>query len=155
MADTLWAVDFWPVGFWADGFWTNQGAPEPTPVVQPTGGFFFGFDRHLHLERLRKREEEELAEQRRQIQDETDRQIAELLHAQEAKDAERAELKRLQALADQYAGTKQPVSRRVAAALLKANEERTRNALEQMRREIERMLEEEELVVLQLLLNED
>jgi hypothetical protein len=39
--------------------------------------------------------------------------------------------------------------------MLKAYEERTRNALEQMRRELERMADEEEMAVIQALLLDD
>lgn len=155
MADTIWATDLWPAGFWADGLWTNEGAPDPpdpTPVVETfSGGFFFGFDHHLARRRRREREEEEARTEAQAIQDQLDREIALLLRQQEAKDEQRRELERLQALADQYAGTKQPVPRRVSTALLKAYEERSRNALEQLQREVERMLEEEELALMIIL----
>jgi hypothetical protein len=123
------------------------------PAVQDTasGGFFFGFDHHLAERRRRKKYEEELREEEAQIQAELDREIARLLHEQEALDAERADLARVQALADKYAGTKQPVPRSIAASLLKAQEERSRNSLLQLQREMERMLEEEEIAVILLL----
>jgi hypothetical protein len=117
------------------------------PVVQQDagGGFYFGFDRIRYEREKRKREQEELDAETQAIQDSTDREIAKLLREQEAKDAERAELTRLQTLADKYAGQamKQGVSRKVAAAILKANEEKTASSLLAMQRQIEQMLEEE------------
>jgi hypothetical protein len=117
------------------------------PVVQQDagGGFYFGFDRIRHEREKRKREQEELEAETQAIQDSTDREIAKLLREQEAKDAQRAELTRLQTLADKYAGQamKQGVSRKVAAAILKANEEKTASSLLAMQRQIEQMIEEE------------
>ena len=134
-------------------------APPPVVVIDTpnTGGYGFFNEYDAYRRRRRKREEEERQAriESDEIQAALDREIAMLLREQEAKDAERAELERIQALADKFSGTKQPVSRRVSAALLKAYEERTRNALEQLAREIERMLEEEEMAVLQILLNDD
>lgn len=146
-----WAAIWAPV--WAPVWTQTAPEPEPTPATQPSGGFFFGFDRHLAERRRREREEEEARTEAEAIQAELDRQIALELRKQEARDAERADLGRLQALADRYAGTKQPVTRRVSAALLKAQEERTRNALEQLEREVERMLDEEGIAVM-LILNQ-
>jgi len=117
------------------------------PVVQQDagGGFYFGFDRIQYERKKRKREQEELEAAVESIPNETDKQIAQLLHEQESKDAERAELKRLQSLADKYAGRamKEGVSRKAAAAILKANEERTASSLLAMQRQIEQMFEDE------------
>jgi hypothetical protein len=117
------------------------------PVVQQEsgGGFYFGFDRIRYEREKRKREQEELEAETQAIQDSTDREIAKLLREQEARDAERAELTRLQTLADRFAGQamKAGVSRKVSAAILKANEERTVSSLQAMQRQIEQMLEEE------------
>lgn len=130
-------------------------APASSDIV--LGGFFYDFERHRAKRRKRIEEEEEAEREAQSIQDKLDREIADLLRVQEAKDAERAELARIQALADKYAGTliSQGVTRRAAAAVLKAQEERTRNALEQMQRELDRMYEEEELAVIHLLLNDE
>jgi hypothetical protein len=125
---------------------------EAPPASQASGGFFFGFDRHLAERRRRKEREEELKREADEIQAELDREIARLLHEQEARDAERADLARIQALADRYAGTKQPVPRKIAASLLKAQEERTRNSLLQLQREMQQMFEEEEAAVIAVLM---
>jgi hypothetical protein len=142
--------------------WKEVWAPVWASVWRQTseppassGGFFFGFDRHLAERRRRKEEEEKRRREESDIQADMDREIARLLHEQEARDAERADLARVQALADKYAGTKQPVSRRVAASLLKAQEERTINALEQLQREVARMFEEEEAAVVAALMLDD
>ncbi len=115
------------------------------PVQEGGGGFYFGFDRIQHERKRRKREQEELEAETQKIQDDTDREIAKLLREQEAKDAERAEYARLQTLADKYAGQamKAGVPRKVAAAILKANEDKTVSSLQAMQRQIEQSLEEE------------
>lgn len=135
---------------WVAGNLIASGADS---AEQPSGGYFNDFDAHASRRRKRKREEEERLEEAQQIQAELDREIARLLHEQEAKDAERADLQRLQSIADRYVGTRQPVTKRVSTALLKAYEERSRNALEQFHREMERMLEEDEIAVM-LILNQ-
>lgn len=140
--------------------WTLT-APSPTPTPSPappgpvSGGFFFGFDRYRSERDRRRREQEEREREAEAIEDETTRQIAELLRAQEAKDAKRADLERLQALADRYAGEPLGLPARTRAALYNAYETRTLNALEQMQREIERMLEEEEAAISAILMLDD
>lgn len=149
----LWILN---LGFAASGA-DAPPTPTPTPDATVTGGyaFFNDYDAYRQRSSRRKRDERKTQAEVEEIQAELDRNIAQLLHAQEARDAERDELQRIQALADRFAGTRQSVSRRVAASLLKAQEERTRNALQQLSREIERMIEEEEVAVIQLLLNDD
>lgn len=135
------------------------------PIDQPCGGWEHGREpRHRfydeyehHRQRVAKRRHEEMERRREQerIEDEQSREIARLLADQESKDAEREDLKRIQAMADAYAGTRQDIPRSLAATLLKAQEERSRNALEQLSREIERLFEEEEMALLLLLLSDD
>lgn len=120
-----------------------------------SGGFWTWAERH-RIERQRKRRREREIEQETQdIADAQAREIARLLRVQEEKDAERAELARLQKLADQYSGKALGLPRQVSAALINAYEARSRNALEQLRREVERMLEEEEMALVMLLLNDE
>ena len=137
--------------FSPSGVLSDASAPE-IEAVQSSGGyaFYLAFEQHQERRRRRKRREEELRLE--EIQAETDREIAKLLHEQEAIDDERADLARIQALADEYAGTRQPVPRNIAASLLKAQEERTRNALEQLQREMDRLLEEESVAIATTLL---
>jgi hypothetical protein len=111
------------------------------------GGFWHAYDHVAHERRRRKREEEERAAEAQQIQDDLDRQIAQLMREQEAKDADKADLQRLQKLADAHAGKKLGLPKKVSDALINAYEARTRNALEQLRREIEQAETEELLAV--------
>lgn len=122
--------------------------------AQFSGGFGLAFE--AHRTRRHRRKEREQQEQREvdEIQAELDREIARLLYEQQAKDADRDDLARIQKMADQYAGTRQAVPRNIAAALLKAQEERSRNALEQLQREMERMLQDEEIAALLVILNQ-
>ena len=131
-------------------------APQP-PQQDTSGGwaFFFRYEREREERRRKRREQEEREEEARRIEDETTREIAKLLRAQEARDAERAELERLQALADTFAGQPLGLPARTRAALLRASERRTVNALQQMQREIERMFEEEEATALAMLMMDD
>jgi len=130
-------------------------APQP-PQQDASGGwaFFFRYERARDERRRRRREQEEREEEAKRIEDETTRQIALLMREQEARDAERAELERLQALADRFSGEPLGLPASARAAILRASERRTLNALQQMRRELERMLEEEEAIGLLMIENE-
>lgn len=125
-----------------------------TALDQNTGGFYYDFDRHREARRRRKRREEEARREADEIQAELDREIARELRKQDAIDADRADLARIQKLADEYAGTRQAVPRAIAATLIKAQEERSRNALEQLQREMERLAEEEDVAALLIILNQ-
>lgn len=118
-----------------------------------SGGFFYDID---HFRSRKRAERDRLARHESDTAqlEQMEREIAELLRDQERKDIERDELRRIQRLADDYSGRNLGLPRRVSASLLKAYEERSRNALEQLQRELDRMLEEEE-VALMLLLNDD
>jgi PASTA domain len=131
----------------------SLGDAPVAPVAQPSGGFFYDID---HFRSRKRAERDRLARHESDTAhlQQVEREIAELLRDQERKDIERDELSRIQRLADDYSGRNLGLPRRVSASLLKAYEERSRNALEQLQRELERMLEEEE-VALMLLLNDD
>lgn len=121
--------------------------------TQSSGGFWPDYELVQRQRRKRRREIEEAEAETQRLQDDTDREIAQLLHAQEQKDADRADLTRLQKLADQYATTAPSELPKLARiAILNANDARTRNALEQMQRVIEQSLLEEELAIQQVLL---
>jgi hypothetical protein len=124
-------------------------------VDTPTGGFFLGFDHALAKSQRRKKELEDLAAAQQSIEDEQAREIAELLRAQEEKDAERDDMARLQALADTYARKGTQVPRPMLAAVMKASEERTTSSLQQMRRQAERMMEEEEMAMILTMMLDD
>lgn len=141
--------------------WTQvPPSPTPSPAPAPTvtgGGFFYAAEMHRLQRRRRLEEERRREEEADEIQAKLDREIAKLLREQEERDAERRDLERIQALADEYAGraSREGVPRSVTAAILRAQEERTFNALQQMQREIDRMFEEEEAHISALLLLDD
>lgn len=130
----------------------------PEPQVEETqgaGGLWLDWER-IYSERRRKRKElEDEKREQEAIEDAIDRELAELLRKQAEKDAERADLERLQRLADQYAGKKLDLPKPVRVAILNAQDARTRNSLEQMRRVIEQAQLEEELAVLMVVLESD
>ena len=127
-------------------------------VAQDASGgwaFFFRYEQAREARRRKKRELEEMEEAQKAIEDKQSREIAELLRIQEEKDAERSDLERVQQLADRFASDPVKVPTRVRTAIYQAHEQRTRNALERMQREIERMYEEEEAALLAALMMDD
>ncbi len=138
------------VDFTVSGLLTGTGGEQNSGGY----GFYNDFDFYNERRRRRKKREQEALEEAQQIQAVLDREIAQLLHEQEAKDAEREDLKRIQSLADKYAGTLQKVPRAISATLLKAQEERSKNALEQLTREMEQMIEAEDMTAILMLLNQ-
>lgn len=128
----------------------------PQPVSGVGGGLFYHYDEHRRRARREIEEIEERERDTREIQDELDRQIADLLRAQERQDARRAETARLQRLADLF--TRRPLNLppHVLESIERAAERRTYATLQRMQREILRMHQEEEAAVMAaLMLDED
>ena len=135
----------------------STAPPEPPPVVieeQPSGGYAYFNDLEASRQRriARQRREKERADHEREIQEELDRQLARALYEQERKDAERADLERIQSLADRLMRQRTELPRPILAAVMKAHEERTFNALQQLERVVAQTLEEEEAAIAALLL---
>jgi hypothetical protein len=124
------------------------------PVTeQPSSGGWWPDYEHARRQREKRRREIEEAEADAQlVKDELDRQIYLAMRKREAEEAEAADLARLQQLADQYAGKPIDAPKKVQLAIWNAQDARSRNALEQMRREIEQMLEMEQLAIQQIVL---
>lgn len=125
------------------------------PSDEVTGGgepFWYQAERHrIERERARRRQRE-IEEETRDIEEAQAREIARLLRIQEERDAQRAELHRLQKLADEYAGKRLGLPRDVSAALINAQVERTYSSLMQLQRLMVQAMEEEEAMVVALLL---
>lgn len=122
---------------------------------EAAGGFWYWAERH-RIERERaKRRKREIEDETRDIEEAQAREIARLLRQQEEIDAKRAELDRLQRLADRYAAESLPLAPSAAFALTAAQQKRTENALLHLQREIAQMLEEEEAMVIALLMLDD
>lgn len=155
MADTVWATGFWPAGFWAEDFWASGDAPPPTPSPSPpspSGGWVFHYEMALARRRKRKREIEEAQAESERIEDETTRQIAALMRKQERRDEEREYFERLKNLAREYREAALPP--RVSDALQIALQRETMSALRALDKELRRVLEEEEMAVLLMMLND-
>lgn len=140
--------------------WTPSTFSPSGPIVipdQPSGGWepLHHFEAARKRRDVRKERERQRQEDAREIQEELDRQIAKTLYEQEQKDAERDDLERIQRLADSLMVQKTDLHRPILAAAMKAHEERTVNALQQLERVISQTLEEEELALLMLLLMDD
>ena len=126
-------------------------------VSEVTGGGYI-YDFRDASERLRRRKKriEEMQESEQEAKDAVDREIARLLHDQEMKAAETAELSRLKSLVDKYADHLkiEAEAQRVNDAFFKVKENLTIASFERLAREIERAQEEEEYSVLLLLLDD-
>lgn len=119
---------------------------------QPTGGWLFlnSYEAELQRKRARARRRKELEEESEQIQDAIDRQIAQLLRVQEAKDEKREDLKRLERLAKEHADLEaaKAYSAAVGAAYAAALEKGTTSALSRLERELKKARDEEEFMAL-------
>jgi hypothetical protein len=131
--------------------------PQP-PVVTPEvtgGGFWPAYERYRATRIRKKREQEELEEEARALQDKVDREIALLLRAAEAEQARKAELDRLQALVKAHSNAQLELSDRAKIAYVRALTQANFSAMEALERELQRQLDEEEITALMILLNED
>lgn len=126
-----------------------------TPQETFSSGFFYWYELERQRARKRRRELEEAEEEAREIQDALDREIAQRLQKLEREEAERQEFKRLADLAARYVAqqAQDEFSDRVLKAVIRANATQSAAALAQLRFEIERQLEEEEMALL-LILNQ-
>lgn len=117
-------------------------------ATQSSGGWEFLYTYELHLKRRREEElkRQELEEETERIEAKLDREIAQLLREQEAKDAKRADLERLKSLAKQNADIESArrYSERVAEALARAIEENSLKAAARLDKELKRALAEEQ-----------
>jgi len=163
-------IAFTPSGTLADGgnaligattiTFTVTGALSGTGGQQASGGspsyaYYNDLDAARQRRLARQRRERERESDEQAIQDEISRKVAKAIYAQERIDAERADLSRIQTLADSLMRQRTELPRPVLAAVMKAHEERTHNSLAQLDRLVAQMLEEEEAVVAALLLLED
>jgi hypothetical protein len=123
-------------------------------AVEATGGwlsFINTYEQQLVRRRAERKKQQQLEEETEQIPDDTDRQIAQLLREQEAKDARRAELERLSELVEQNASVEaaRQYSEKVGTAYARALTQGNYSALEALERELRKAREEEEALLLQ------
>jgi hypothetical protein len=131
----------------------------PEPVVVPpsaaeesSGGWAFhnAYDLELRRRRKRKKEQEELEAETERIEDELDRNIAQLMREQEAIDAKREDLNRLKELAQKHADLEaaRQYSERVATAFARALAQGNFSAMEALDRELQRARDDEDLMTM-------
>jgi hypothetical protein len=126
------------------------------PVVvesNPGGWAFFTRYEQERDARRRKRQEQLEAEEAIQELPPVEKEIATFLHKQERIDESKQELKRLKALVDEYREIPNLTSKAQEAAE-RARIRGLRSDLAKFDKELRRMLEEEEMAVLMLLLND-
>ena len=111
-----------------------------------TGGFWYAYDLARDRYKKRLKELDELEEQAKEIADETDREIAQFLHADQRQEVEAEERKRLQELARNYSDSQASnlLGERVAKAMARASVQGNFSAVEAFMREVERAREEED-----------
>jgi hypothetical protein len=119
------------------------------------GGFLYAYELEQSRRRKKRREQEDLEEDAEALKDQMDREIALLLRKQEAEDERRAELDRLQRLVRDHSRNALELSDRAKIAYVRALTQANFSAMEALDRELQRMLEEEEITALMILLNED
>lgn len=166
MADTVWATGLWPEGFWAEGLWASGDAPpEPEPEAEESATpgrsrrrrsnelhWAHYYDRRLAQARKRKREIEQ-AQAELATQDEVTQEIAKILHKQERVTETRDHFAQLKSLVKDYKPSEGD-SPRIAEAIAKAQARETMSAYRQLDKELKRMMEDEEVAVLMLLIND-
>lgn len=125
---------------------------EPVTEDRPAGGWLFlnTYESELQRRRARARLRKKLEEETERIEDEIDRQIAQLLRVQEAKDDKREELARLKELARTNADLEaaRRYSEAVGAAYAAAIAKGTLEALAKLDRELKKATEEEHAALL-------
>lgn len=129
---------------------------QPVDDSQPSGGWGFWAlaESHRRERERRKRRLEEIEREELEIQDQQDREIARLLKVQQEADERRTELERLQSLVDRYARDErlaQQLPERVTESMQRAEQQRSREALLALQRELSLMIEEEEALAMLLL----
>lgn len=138
----------------------NTGYAYQSDVVateQPSGGwlhFLNTYEQQLQRRRKRHEQRKELEEETEQIQDATDKEIAQLLRRQEAKDDKREDLARLASIAKANADLESArrYSASVASALEKALANESRRALIALDNELKKAKQEEEFLALAMLM---
>lgn len=130
--------------------------PEPPPAEVYTGGFFHAFERQRERRRKRQRELDEAEEEAQKLKDAVDREIAELLQAQERKAEFEQNIARLKRIVGEFADreAEAAMSERVRKALTRAQVQESVSAYLSLQRELERQLEEEEFAILMILATE-
>ena len=119
---------------------------------QPAGGWLFlnEYEAELIRRRARDRRLRELEEETERIEDKIDREIAQLLRVQEAKDEKREDFARLAKLAKDHADIEaaRQYGDRVARAFARAIAQGNYSSLEALDRELKRARDEEEQFLL-------
>jgi hypothetical protein len=126
----------------------------PATDTDGAGGWAFFFKYEAERERRRKKRLEQIeAEEAVQELPPVEKEIAQILHKQERIDDSKQELKRLKALVDEYKQVP-ALSTRATEAYERARVRGLRSDLAKLDKELKRMLEDEEMAVLMLLLND-
>ena len=132
-----------------------QAPSAPDSLPAGSGGFLYEYGLYLRRAAKKRRRQKELEEEARALKDKVDREIAELLRLQEAEDEKRDNLARLQRLVQKHSKDALELSDRAKIAYVRALTQANFSALEALDRELQRMIEEEEITALMILLNED
>lgn len=127
------------------------------PDVSATGGFWFDYDREYIRRKAKQEELEEARRKAKLLQNAIDREIAELLQAEEKEKARLEELKRLSELANKHQRTVTfELGQNVAKAAQRAQKQGNFSAMEALERNLRIAKEEEEFLfqALTLIINQ-
>lgn len=141
------------------GTLTDASAPVVEATETTTGGWgaYNAFDSYSQRKAWREKKRKKLLEQIEQIQDQVDREIAELLHEDDLSDSQDVEeLRQIvsQDFSEVNAEIAAEFSERLAKAYIRAATQQNYSALKAFEREMDRMREEEEFLVLSILMAE-
>lgn len=130
----------------------SLGEAPVTPPSDGAGGWSFYLRYEQERERRRrKRREQEEAEEAVKALPPVEKEIAQILHKQERADELKSELERLKTLVKEHADASLPS--RAASAFERAYQRQTVSSLLNLERELRKMMEEEENLILMLLLD--
>jgi hypothetical protein len=126
----------------------------PVVVESNSGGWaFFLRYQDERDRRRRKRLEQDEAEEAVKALPPVEAEIAQFLHKQERQDEKRAEIERLRKLVAEHSDTKS-LPPRVASAFERAQQRQTFSSLLNLDKELRRMMEDEEFMVLLMMLED-
>jgi hypothetical protein len=125
----------------------------PVQAQSGAGGLWYSYEMEAARRRKRKRDLEAAQAEAERIGDETDREIALLMQESERKAEFRHGVERLRAIVGQFADreAEAAMAERVRVALARAAAQQSVSSLLALQRELDRMLEEEEIAIVMLL----
>lgn len=135
----------WAIGAWSDDAWFGTA----WSTIRSSAGFMMKFEDFREKRDEEKEERIKIREEIQAIQDETDREIAQILQKDIALEAREKELKDLQELvATTFKSDNRELTGNVAKAFARAAVQKNRSAMEALEREMDQLREDEEFLLI-------